>query len=956
MKIAMVSLMLLAVFSLDVLAQEYTQWHLPESAKVRLGKGAVHEIEYSPDGTRLAVASYIGIWLYDTETLEEVALITDKPRRIGSIAFDSTGERLVSGGGRPDYEVRLWNAKTGEHLRTFTGNLSIIERVALSPDDTTLAGGGNQGAVYLWDVQTGVRLHTLKDYTTLVSSVAFSPDGRTLAAGDYDNRVRVWDVQTGAHLQTLKGQAGHVSDVAFSLNGTLATGSWDSTVRLWNPNTWAVLRELRATGGTVTTVAFNSDGSAVAAGNLNRTVDIWNSGSGRHLMTLRGHTKKVVSIAFSPDDSKLASASEDGTVRIWDTETWQQEGAITAHPEWPLSMAFSPDGSSIATGHLDRSVRLWDPKTGRILNRLTGLRGFANAVTFNVDGTKIAGASGGEIHFWNPKTGKLLDILTGDFVGVRAVAFSPDGSMVASGEGSPDHSLRLWDTNTGKLLHTLAWHTWEVMSVAFSADSLTLAGASRDGTVSLWHTKTGLRLRSLTGDTQEVVGVAFSRDGRKMASASIHKAIIWDAETWEPLHTLVGHIIEAGVPAFSPDSRTLAWGSLDRTVRLWDVDTGESLRSMPGHSAGIGSVAFSPDGTLLASASWDGTVLVWNLAPFPTVDSTVSITPSLATSPSVGEQMTVSLDIAEGSDVVGYQASIGFNPSALQYVEAVSGDYLPADSFFVPPVIGGDRATLGGAAFSGASEGDGTLATLTFEVVEPKLSFLTLSQVSLVNTDRERLLPRLEHGRIAGPEPLVGDVNGDDEVNILDLVQVAANFTKTGKNDADVNGDSVVDILDLVQVAWAIGAGGAAPSAHSSALSVLSAADVESWIAQAQGLNLTDPRLQRGIRFLAQLLAVLTPQETMLLPNYPNPFNPETWIPYHLAQGAEVEITIYDAKGALVRRLALGHRAAGYYTDQGSAAYWDGRNESGEPVASGVYFYQLRAGDYAASRRMVIVK
>ena len=101
---------------------------------------------------------------------------------------------------------------------------------------------------------------------------------------------------------------------------------------------------------------------------------------------------------------------------------------------------------------------------------------------------------------------------------------------------------------------------------------------------------------------------------------------------------------------------------------------------------------------------------------------------------------------------------------------------------------------------------------------------------------------------------------------------------------------------------------------------------------------------------------MLTPKETTLLPNYPNPFNPETWIPYHLAREADVAITIYDTKGRLVRQLALGYQEAGHYAARGKAAHWNGRNERGEAVASGIYFYQFRAGDYVASRRMVIVK
>ena len=94
----------------------------------------------------------------------------------------------------------------------------------------------------------------------------------------------------------------------------------------------------------------------------------------------------------------------------------------------------------------------------------------------------------------------------------------------------------------------------------------------------------------------------------------------------------------------------------------------------------------------------------------------------------------------------------------------------------------------------------------------------------------------------------------------------------------------------------------------------------------------------------------------MLLPNFPNPFNPETWIPYHLASDADVHISIYDAKGALVRQLNLGHQPAGFYTGREHAAYWDGCNENAESVVSGIYFYQLRAGDYSQMRRMVVVK
>ena len=137
---------------------------------------------------------------------------------------------------------------------------------------------------------------------------------------------------------------------------------------------------------------------------------------------------------------------------------------------------------------------------------------------------------------------------------------------------------------------------------------------------------------------------------------------------------------------------------------------------------------------------------------------------------------------------------------------------------------------------------------------------------------------------------------------------------------------------------------------------MLTAADVRQWLSQAQRLDLTDVKSLRGIMFLENLLTVLSPKQTTLLQNYPNPFNPETWIPYQLSGDSPVSVSIYDRTGVLVRTLSLGIQSAGFYNSRDRAAYWDGRNEGGESVASGVYFYRLRAGDYTASRRMVIVK
>ena len=208
----------------------------------------------------------------------------------------------------------------------------------------------------------------------------------------------------------------------------------------------------------------------------------------------------------------------------------------------------------------------------------------------------------------------------------------------------------------------------------------------------------------------------------------------------------------------------------------------------------------------------------------------------------------------------------------------------------------------------------------------------------------------------ADPEKIAADVNDDGVVNIQDLVLVASSLGKTGPTSADVTADGVVDIRDLVKVAGALGTAAAAPSLDPQTLDMFTATAVQKWLSQAQHLNLTDITSQRGIRFLEQLLAALIPKETALLPNYPNPFNPETWIPYQLAEPADVTLTIYAVNGQVVRQLSLGHQLAGTYQSKNRAAYWDGRNAVGEPIASGIYFYTLSAGDFAATRKMLIIK
>ena len=256
-------------------------------------------------------------------------------------------------------------------------------------------------------------------------------------------------------------------------------------------------------------------------------------------------------------------------------------------------------------------------------------------------------------------------------------------------------------------------------------------------------------------------------------------------------------------------------------------------------------------------------------------------------------------------------------------------------------------------------------------------------------------IPQVVPPRPPGPglDPGPVDVNGDGQVTVLDLAIVAL-FYGTQVPDgislpADVNADGTVNITDLVTVAQAIDAADnqgelstdnveavleaiadieaipKAPARFSTSqharLSGVAYHNVAAAFAAAKHLATDDARLEKWMPMFTELLHLLTemreiPDTTALLPNYPNPFNPETWIPYHLSKDAAVTLTIHNVRGVLVRTLTLGHQPAAVYESRTRAAYWDGRNQHGEPVASGLYFYTLTAGDFTATRKLLIAK
>ena len=594
--------------------KDYTQWGLPEGAKLRIGRGRTEDIKFSPDGKLLAVATSVGIWLYDTETYAPHNLIAADKGGITAIAFSTDSRRLAVGSGH--YTLSVWDVRSGHLLKTF----------GLEKSNPEVVGGPVQ-----------------------VASVAFSPDGRRLMSFARDEEtLRVWDVQTGDLLKTFRdpGRSVPANSAAFSSDGqilALGCGNWQfGYVDLWNPET-GEHRDILGPPGTVVSMVFSPDSQTLAAvvGYDNKELYVWDVHTEKRLHKLSGHTRSIYALAFSANGRVVAGGEKgDTTLRMWDARTGDLLKTLKGHTDMVHKLAFSPSGDTLASASYDNSLRLWDAETGQQKKILLEHIGGGVDVTFSPDGEWLVSVSRDDkIRLWDRHTGHLLHVLTGHTGPATAVAISSDGRTLASSGYFPDNTLRLWNPETGELLKTVSEHK-RINGFSFSPDGQTLASADRDATVQLWNVETGGLLKTFTGNAREFKTVVFSPDGQLLASGGwLSEIHLWNVETGRLLKTFPEKY-GVEVLTFSPDGQRLASGGgfKDPTIRLWDIQSGEKLFTLTGHAknrnsghtSDVYSVAFSPDGKLLASSGIED-VRLWDPTTGLVLSTLTGIKSSVAT-------------------------------------------------------------------------------------------------------------------------------------------------------------------------------------------------------------------------------------------------------------------------------------------------------------------------------------
>ena len=642
------------------LAQDQAERYFAEGAKMRLGKGRIIDIKFSPDGRRFAVATSIGIWMYDTYTGVELALLAVLPgegRMVTTIAFSPDGRTLASG--EFDGVGRLWDVLTGKPIATFKeissppyaglktlvfsengkkligattreisvwklgenidpptllkaikgqkswqGNMHVDVLMLLSPDtrllgNTTTDWKNSIFQIQLWDTATGKLSHTLTGHTRWIKSIAFSADSKMLVSGDEHETIRLWDTATGKLKATLNWRRGTATyALAFSPSGRFIASGHRDGVKLWD--------------NTVKAKPQTDD----AIGNY------------QHILEIDEHKDYVSKLAFSPDGRTLLTGSKDGTIQAWDTATGSHRFTCTGHFEGVRVLEFSLDGNTLTNlnqpfnppGIVQRHQ--WNTNTGQLLSTdfLTDSQG-STPIAISSDGKTVAAhSSGGKCSLWDLTTAlpQVIDrfSLEGfprDGLNVK-MAFSVDGEMLAT--GGEDGLVHVWDLiESKKIRHrfTVKGHKHNIRTLAFSPDGKMLASGGRGGMLCLWRAADGASLFTSTAHKSLINAVAFSPDSKILASGG-KKLYLWDTATGTQLRTapreltaMISNLV------FSPDGNTLVTGNWDGILELWDVRTGGLLSTYTGHTWWVEVLKFSADGKTLVSASfWDGTILLWD--------------------------------------------------------------------------------------------------------------------------------------------------------------------------------------------------------------------------------------------------------------------------------------------------------------------------------------------------------
>ena len=496
----------------------------------RLGRGAIWDIQFDPDGETLVVFSGTGAWRYDPQSLKTIAapaddlhfsIQSDEP-----ILSSPDGKYLASISNiNRAYAVRLHDAATGELLQTLEGGSGgKVECAAWSPDGRLIASGTGLNRIFVWEAKSGKWQNKL-DPGQRTIELAFSPDGKILASAHESGTIHIWELAGSSLERTLQGPGNLTSLLAWSPDGRLlASKHSDGSILLWETSSWKNIQTLAQANAYINALAWAPDSQALAT-RADATLSLWDSASGKKLLDLEAAPGRHLNLLWSPDGSWLADRTADGRLTFWEADSGELLGQILGHLSAVDQLAWSPQGSLLASAVQDTGLILWDTTSWQPeqilwqaeIDSLTDL-------AWSPDGQTLAGSFLSEaLQWWDAANNETRSLDIASFA-ATSLDWSPDGSLLAS--GMKDTSVIFWEPGTGEQLRLLLGHSGRVNDVIFSPDGSRLASSARS-TASLnleiivWEVATGKELGTIRKDVRNSdneAQLAWSADGQALAA------------------------------------------------------------------------------------------------------------------------------------------------------------------------------------------------------------------------------------------------------------------------------------------------------------------------------------------------------------------------------------------------------------------------------------------------------
>jgi WD40 repeat protein len=596
------------------------------------GSGWVTDLATSPDGSILAAASSIGLFLYNSETLIPINFLHYDAE---SLAFSPDGTILAIGLKRS--EILLWNVPTNESMGQLLGLSGEVSSLAFSSDGKTLASGSGNRTITLWDIENQTEIFTLDGLGTYVmsriSTVLFSPDDKYLYSSDWDGTIRKWDIEKMEQVFSIKTNAKNSLDLSSDGTVLASSGFENNIIKLWESESGNNIGELVGHKGFIRRIEFSPKGKNLASCSYDGTIRIWDIETKQQIKLLQDITTSCSSVGYSQSGTVLYSASSTSlwsdqfvnTISKWDIAvgkiiiTKTQRGLIEIN-----SIALSPNGKLLASGSGSGTVNsswgdviLWDMTNGTIIRTIEGDGELIYDVAFSPDGKILASVDYyGSLCLWEVETGKLLNsfsIKDGIINGETKITFSIDGKEIITVTSG---LLTIWDF-TGELSKKQIVIPREMNQFAFSDDKRYVAiGSLYTNYILVVEINSGKENQLLIGENYSISSLAYLPDGKKLAIGMHLGGIeIIDIVTGKIVQTFASQKIRINQMDFTTDGNIMVSSSADGRIILWNVITGKEIISLLGHTSGVNDIRISPDDKLIISGSEDQTIRIWGLLP-----------------------------------------------------------------------------------------------------------------------------------------------------------------------------------------------------------------------------------------------------------------------------------------------------------------------------------------------------